>query len=49
MTKDDLELLRVAGLDDRAILDLVHIAGFFAHANRIVDALGCELEDGMSR
>ena len=47
MRESDLCPLRRAGLDDRAILDLVHIAGFFAHANRLADALGCDLEDGM--
>ena len=39
--------LREAGLEDRAILDLVHVIGFFAYANRLVDGLGCELEAGM--
>jgi len=39
--------LRTAGLDDRAILDVAHVAGFFAYANRIVDGLGCDLEPGM--
>lgn len=39
--------LREAGLDDRAILDLAHVIGFFAYANRLVDGLGCELEAGM--
>ena len=39
--------LREAGLDDRAILDLVHVIGFFAYANRLVDGLGCELEAEM--
>ena len=39
--------LRAAGLEDRAILDLVHVIGFFAYANRLVDGLGCELEAEM--
>ena len=41
----DHEPLRAAGLDDRAILDLTHVIGFFAYANRVADGLGCELED----
>ena len=40
----ELAALRDAGLDDRAILDLTHVIGFFAYANRLVDGLGCELE-----
>lgn len=44
----DLEPLRAAGLDDRAILDVAHVVGFFAYANRLVDGLGCELEPEMS-
>ena len=43
----ELAPLREAGLDDRAILDLAHVIGFFAYANRLVDGLGCELEAGM--
>jgi len=43
----DLEPLRAQGLDDRAILDLAHVVGFFAYANRLVDGLGCDLEFGM--
>jgi uncharacterized peroxidase-related enzyme len=49
LRKEDLEPLRRAGLDDRAILDVAHVVGFFAHANRIADGLGCELEPGMAR
>jgi len=40
--REDLEALRENGLDDRAILDLAHVIGFFAYANRIADGLGCE-------
>ena len=43
----ELAALRDAGLDDRAILDLTHVIGFFAYANRLVDGLGCELEAEM--
>ena len=43
----EVKALREAGLEDRAILDLAHVIGFFAYANRLVDGLGCELEPGM--
>jgi len=44
MTRADVDALRAAGLDDRAILDLAHVAAYFAYANRIVQGLGCQLE-----
>ncbi len=37
---DDLDALRAAGYDDRAILQITVIAGWFNYANRIADALG---------
>ena len=47
MEESAVEALRNAGLDDRGILDLAHVIGFFAYANRIVDGLGCDLEPEM--
>ena len=44
----DLEGLRVHGLGDTGILELVHIIGYFNHINRLADALGVELEDFMA-
>ena len=44
MKEDDLAPLRGAGLDDRAIVDLVHVIGFFAYANRLADGLGIDPE-----
>ncbi|MCP3980180.1 MAG: peroxidase [bacterium] len=44
MTREDLEPLRTAGLDDRALLDLAMIVGYYAYVNRIADGLGVELE-----
>ena len=44
MQAADLEPLRAAGLEERAILDLAHVVGFFAYANRIVEGLGCDPE-----
>lgn len=43
----DLHRLRALGHDDRAILDAAHVAGFFNHINRVVDALGIDLEGFM--
>ena len=36
----DLDKLRAAGFDDTAILQITIIAGWFAYANRVADALG---------
>lgn len=47
MRREDLEPLREAGLDDRAICDLAHVVGFFAYSNRLADGLGCDLEEEM--
>jgi len=44
-TAADIGALREAGLDDREILDLTQVIGYFAYANRIVLALGAELEE----
>ncbi len=44
MTRNDVETLRAAGFSDTAILDIVHITGFFAYYNRLADGLGIELE-----
>ena len=43
MTGSDIEPLRAAGLDDRAILDLAQCVGYFCYVNRIVTGLGVEL------
>jgi len=42
---EDVEALRAAGFSDRAILDIVQIAAYFAFANRLVSGLGVALED----
>ncbi|MBL8157009.1 MAG: hypothetical protein JNM70_22740 [Anaerolineae bacterium] len=44
MTAADVEALRDAGLDDRAIHDAVQIIGYFNYINRVADALGVEPE-----
>jgi uncharacterized peroxidase-related enzyme len=40
MTADDLQKLRAAGFDDRAILQITLIAAWFNYINRVADALG---------
>jgi uncharacterized peroxidase-related enzyme len=37
---EDLDTLRTAGFDDKAILQICVIAGWFNYANRLADALG---------
>ena len=43
MNRSDIDALRIAGLDDRAILDLAQCIGYFCYVNRIVTGLGVEL------
>ena len=38
--KDDLDKLRDAGFDDKAILQITLIASWFNYINRVADALG---------
>ena len=45
MVKKDVEALRRAGFDDRAIHDICAITAYFAFVNRIADGLGVELEE----
>lgn len=42
--EEDLEALRRAGLDDRAILDLTLIVAYFNFVNRVASGLDVELE-----
>lgn len=44
IARADLESLRMAGLDDRAIHDACAIVAYFAFVNRIANGLGVELE-----
>ncbi len=46
MEAGDVESLRNAGLDDRAILDLAQCIGYFCYVNRIVQGLGVHVGDG---
>jgi len=45
MTAIDVDLLRRAGFDDRAIHDICTITAYYAFVNRIADGLGVEMED----
>jgi len=47
MDAADLEPLRAAGLDDRAIHDAVQAVSYFNYINRVADALGVDLEPEM--
>lgn len=42
----DLEGLRAVGLDERGVLQVTSIAGFFNYVNRMADALGVGRGDG---
>jgi uncharacterized peroxidase-related enzyme len=44
MTRDDVEALRAAGFGDPAILEIVHVVGFFSYYNRLADGLGIDPE-----
>jgi len=41
----DVDELRLAGFDERSILDICQVAAYFAFVNRLADGLGVELED----
>ncbi|MDJ0952643.1 MAG: hypothetical protein QNJ81_03085 [Acidimicrobiia bacterium] len=41
----DVERLRTAGWDDRAIHDATQVCAYFNYINRIADGLGVEPED----
>lgn len=44
VTREDVQALRDAGFDDRAILDIAQITAYFAFVNRTADGLGVALE-----
>jgi alkylhydroperoxidase family enzyme len=48
MRESDVQMLRDRGFDDRAILDVVLMAGLFNLYNRVVDGLGGYTFDGMA-
>jgi uncharacterized peroxidase-related enzyme len=46
MQPSDVDSLRQAGFEDRAIHDLVLVASYYAFVNRVADGLGVDLEPG---
>lgn len=44
ITAADVEALRAAGFDDRAIHDICSVVSYYAFVNRLADGLGVELE-----
>lgn len=44
MRREDVEVLRQAGLSDREIHDTAHVAAYFAYVNRIALGLGAKFE-----
>ncbi|MDQ3954310.1 MAG: hypothetical protein M3285_02010 [Actinomycetota bacterium] len=42
--REDVEALRNAGFDDRAIVDANQAMSYFNYVNRVADGLGVELE-----
>ena len=49
MAPGDLDALRSHGFSDEALLEIVHITGFFNYINRVADALGVDPEPEWSR
>ncbi len=49
MSRHDLRQLAKEGFDDLAILEIVHIVGYFNYINRVADALGVDPEPDWSR
>jgi uncharacterized peroxidase-related enzyme len=44
VTAEDVQRLRDAGFDDRAVLDIVLVVSLFNFMNRLADGLGVEAE-----
>jgi alkylhydroperoxidase family enzyme len=42
ITAEDIAKVRAAGFTDRAVLDTVHVAGFFSYMNRVIQAIGAD-------
>jgi alkylhydroperoxidase family enzyme len=47
--RQDVETLRIHGLTDRAILDVVEVVAYFNYINRVADALGIDPEPEMQQ
>ena len=44
MVEDDVRALRRVGFEDRDVLGIVEVVGYYAYVNRLADGLGVELE-----
>ena len=49
MVEDDVERLRAAGWDDRAIHDACQVVAYFNYVNRLADGLGVAPEGELPR
>ncbi len=45
ITAADVDRLRQAGFEDRAVLDIAQVTAYYNYVNRLADGLGVELED----
>lgn len=45
MRREDVSALREQGFEDDAVLEICHVASYFAFVNRMADGLGVELEE----
>ncbi|HSE42051.1 MAG TPA: hypothetical protein VLH08_14900 [Acidobacteriota bacterium] len=45
MSREDVQLLKAQGFDDRAIHDAAQVISYFNYITRIADSLGVECED----
>jgi alkylhydroperoxidase family enzyme len=48
MARSDVEDLRAAGFDDRAILDAIQVVSYFNYINRLADAVHVDVEPEMT-
>ena len=46
VAKADVDAMRAQGLSDTDCLHVAEVVGYYAYANRVVDGLGVEVEDG---
>ena len=47
MEEADVEALRAAGFDDRAVHDAAQVTAYFSYINRIAEGLGVDLDPDM--
>jgi len=47
MSKDDVQKLRDNGFEDKDIIDIAQLVGYFNYSNRVMDSLGVRPEPNM--